>query len=88
MTCEGNRASIVREVRRMPLKHSVWNREEEEVLPVITIAHQVIPLVRRISRIHEKGDHTYIIRLPRDMNELWQKLYKARRSIIIYLKVK
>jgi len=47
----------------------------------------VIPLVRRIARIRENYGITYIIRLPKAMNDLWEEVYRGKKTLRVYIKI-
>ena len=50
----------------------------------------VIPIVvrRKVSKLRESGDATYyIVRLPKDLERLWEVLRQSRRKIEIIINV-
>jgi len=66
----------------------VLRKDEYEVLPSLTITRHTIPLIRRIARLTEKGKARYIIRLPLELNHLWEPLYRSRKHIIVHIEVR
>lgn len=61
---------------------------KSNALPTLIMARQTIPLIRRIAKITEKGKPRYIIRLPLELNHLWEPLYKTKKRIIVHIEVR
>jgi len=64
------------------------NDTKYETLPMLVVAKQTIPLIRRVAKLTEKGRTRYIIRLPLELNHLWEQLYKTRRSIVVHIEIR